>query len=179
VIGWIIAGAGTLGAGYVVGLFGSMASDEVRGWLDIAPRAILRLAGVRLNREQRRRLYYDEWLPELQFIMKEAETRPITRAIRALKYALGLLIAARTISRFRPPTPPPAAAHGEAALSESRRAGLPALHDEVVQRPPQWKFGEGKSHVAAAPWVRAGDLRQLGKPGEPPAGYPGFYSDNY
>jgi hypothetical protein len=99
--GLIVAGA-TL----IWRVAGDMASDEIRGWLDIAPRAILRLAGARLNREQREMLYHEEWLPELQFIMKEAEGRPITRAIKAFGFALGLLLAARVVSRLRPPTPP-------------------------------------------------------------------------
>jgi hypothetical protein len=98
----------------------AMASDEVRGWLDIAPRAILRLAGARLNREQRERLYYEEWVPELLYIMREAETRPITRAIRAIGFALGLLMAARAVSRLRPPTPTPAVARGINLAFQSR-----------------------------------------------------------
>jgi len=101
---------------------GEMVSDEVRGWLDIAPRAILRLAGARLNREQRDRLYFEEWLPELRFIMQGTETRPITRAIRAIGFALGILLAARAISRFRPPTPPPAVADGGRPVAPSATA---------------------------------------------------------
>ena len=100
---------------------GDLASEEVRGWIGCAPRAILRLAAAQLNREERERLYYDEWLPEFQFIMQEAEGRPITRAFHAFKFALGLLVAARTIARFRPPTPPPAVAgnsSGPAALDQ-------------------------------------------------------------
>jgi hypothetical protein len=106
-LGLVAVGAIAGLVGYILlKALGDMASDEVRGWLDIAPRAILRLAGARLNREQRQRLYHDEWLPELRFIMREAETRPITRAIRALRFALGLLMAAHAIARLRPPTPP-------------------------------------------------------------------------
>jgi hypothetical protein len=133
--------------GAMVGLLGTvalaMASDEVRGWLDIAPRAILRLAGARLSREQRERLYHEEWLPELQYIMKEAETRPITRAIRAIGFALGLLMAARAVSRLRPPTPPPAVA-GDIHLAHQSRLVARLAEGDV------WDVWDSK----ASEWVQ-------------------------
>jgi hypothetical protein len=94
----------------IMRVFGDMASQEIRGRLELAPRAILRLAAAQLNREQRERLYHEEWLPELLHIMREAEGMPITGVFRALKFALGLLIAARMISRFAEPGVTPAVA---------------------------------------------------------------------
>jgi hypothetical protein len=127
----------------VVRVIGDMASDEVRGWLDIAPRAILRLAGARLNREQRVRLYHEEWLPELQYILKEAETRPITRAVRATSFALGLLMAARAVSRLRPPMLPPAVASGVHLTMQSRLIARVAEGDV-------WEIWDSKGRE----WVR-------------------------
>ena len=42
-----------------------MVSEEVRDRLDHLPHAILRLAAMRLDPEQRTTIYTDEWLAEL------------------------------------------------------------------------------------------------------------------
>lgn len=131
----IAAGLG-FGAWLSVKVIGDMASEEVRGWMDLLPRTILRLAGAQLNREQRQRMYFDDWLPELQFIVQEAEGRPITRAFRALKFALGLLIAARAIARFRSDTPPPAIAGNTSSSGRSAEAAeWDDLRHLLVSRP--------------------------------------------
>jgi tetrahydromethanopterin S-methyltransferase subunit F len=132
-VAWTIVGAaaGFLGA-VVMTVITLLINDEARGWLDIAPVAILRLAAAHLNREQRERLYYEEWLPELQFIMRETETRPITRTTG---FALGLLVAARVVSRLRPSTPPPAVADN--AHSASAPRDLMAEQRELVRRTRQ------------------------------------------
>jgi hypothetical protein len=84
---------------------GDLVSEEIRGWLDLAPRAILRLASTQLESSQRETIYRDEWLPELVYVLRGAESRPITRLIRGTSFALGLLIAARRIARYRSPAP--------------------------------------------------------------------------
>jgi hypothetical protein len=76
-----------------------MASEEVRDRLDHLPHAILRLAARRLPPGQRATVYEEEWLPELTYILKGAETRPITRLITGTRYALGILRTADQISR--------------------------------------------------------------------------------
>src|SRR5580704_10979371 len=78
---------------------GDLVSEEIRGWLDLIPRGFLRLAAARLDQAQRETIYQDEWLPELHFALRGAESRPITRLILGTRYALGLLVAARRISR--------------------------------------------------------------------------------
>jgi hypothetical protein len=96
----------TWGALGLVGMFlfaslGDLVSEEVRGWLDLAPRAMLRLAAAQLAQEVRDTIYKDEWLPELAYVLRGAESRPITRVIRGTTFAVGLLIAARRINRYR------------------------------------------------------------------------------
>ncbi len=76
-----------------------MVSEEVRDRLDHLPHAILRLAARRLTPGQRVTVYEEEWLPELTYILKGAETRPITRLITGTRYALGILKTADQISR--------------------------------------------------------------------------------
>jgi hypothetical protein len=97
VTAWLTAALGVVGA-LLLAALGDLLSEEVRGWLDLVPRAILRLAATQLNPAQRDTIYRDEWLPELSYILRGAETRPITRLIIGIRYASGLLIAARRIA---------------------------------------------------------------------------------
>jgi hypothetical protein len=58
---------------------GDMVSEEVRDRLDHLPHAILRLAARRLPPAQRVTVYEDECMPELTYILKGDEARPVTR----------------------------------------------------------------------------------------------------
>jgi RNA polymerase sigma factor (sigma-70 family) len=93
----------------LLGTLGDLLHDEIRGWLDLVPHAVLRLAASRLNVCQRGAIYEEEWLPELCYVLRGAESRPITRLIRGITFAIGLLIAApriaREISRDAPSLP--------------------------------------------------------------------------
>jgi hypothetical protein len=90
----------------LVGMFlfaalGDLVSEEIRGWLDMAPCAILHLAAARLAPELRESTYQEEWLPELIYVLRGAESRPITRLIRGTTFAVGLFLAARRIAQHR------------------------------------------------------------------------------
>ena len=93
-------------ASFLLAALGDLISEEIRGWLDLAPQAILRLAATQLDPDQRETIYHDEWLPELTYILRGAESRPITRLTRGTTYALGLLISARRVARHLTHTPP-------------------------------------------------------------------------
>jgi hypothetical protein len=80
--GYLWAALGIL-AGLSMTALGDMASEEVRDRLDHLPHAILRFAARRLDPGQQITIYQDEWLPELTYILKGDEARPITRLIRA------------------------------------------------------------------------------------------------
>ena len=86
-------------AGLGVTALGDMFSEEIRDRLDHLPPAILRLAARRVTPSQRITIYKDEWLPELTYILKGAEARPITRLITGTRYALGILASAGSIRR--------------------------------------------------------------------------------
>ena len=95
--GILWAALGLLG-GLAMTALGGMASQEIRDRLDHLPHAILRLAARRLTPTQRVTVYEEEWLPELTYILKGAEARPITRLITGTWYALGILASAGRIS---------------------------------------------------------------------------------
>ena len=86
--------------GLVVAALGDMASEEIRDRLDHLPQAILHLAARKLDPGQRVTVYQDEWLPELTYILKGAEARPITRLITGTWYALGILARVRRIAPY-------------------------------------------------------------------------------
>jgi ThiF family len=92
---------------FLFGALGDLVSEEIRAWLDLVPHAILRLAAAQLDPELRESIYEGEWLPELIYILRGAESRPITRLIRGMRFALGLLFSARGIARYHvPPSDP-------------------------------------------------------------------------
>jgi hypothetical protein len=84
--------------GLVMTVLGDMVSEEVRDRLDHLPQAILRLAARRVDPAKRKASYDDEWLPELTYILKGDEARPVTRLFVGTRYALGLLFSARRIT---------------------------------------------------------------------------------
>jgi hypothetical protein len=91
-------------------IVGELLTDEVRGWLDLLPLAILRIAAARLAPLHQVVIYEDQWLPELCYILKGKESRPVTRLLVGTRFSLSLLAAAPRIGRDVPneyatPTP--------------------------------------------------------------------------
>ncbi len=86
-------------SGCLVAVLSSLIKDEIRGWLDLLPSGILRLAALLLKFDQRKTIYEDEWVPELYHILRKADTRPISRLFIGIYFALGLLVSIRGISR--------------------------------------------------------------------------------
>jgi hypothetical protein len=111
-----LAGLLAIMSGIAIAIVGELLSDEVRARLDQVPRGILRLAARWLDPGQRATVYRDEWEPELVYILKGAEARPVTRLITGTRYALGILINTRRIARHlhrpAPEQPDLAAADG-------------------------------------------------------------------
>jgi hypothetical protein len=94
-------------AGLGAAALGDMVSEEVRDRLDHLPHALLHLAARRLDPTQRITVYEDEWLPELAYILKGDQARPVTRLIHGTSYALGILTATPRITRhLHRPAPP-------------------------------------------------------------------------
>jgi hypothetical protein len=60
------------------------------------PLAVLRLARRRLAASHRQVVHDEEWLPELLHIVQLTDDMPITRMLRATRYALGLILVARS-----------------------------------------------------------------------------------
>jgi hypothetical protein len=96
--------------GLALAALAGMASQEIRDRLEHLPYAILRLATRRLTPGQRTTIYQDEWLPELTYILRETETRPVTRLITGTRYSLGIFRTVGRVSRtFDRPDPRPEA----------------------------------------------------------------------
>jgi hypothetical protein len=98
VTGILWACLGVLGSLGMTAL-GDMVSEEIRDRLDHLPHAILGLAARRLDPAQRVTVYEDEWLPELTYILKGDEARPVTRLYHGIRYALGIMTAARQVTQ--------------------------------------------------------------------------------
>ena len=77
---------------------GALVSEELRSRLDRMPHAVLRLAIRRLPVETRQSVG-NEWQAELHHILRHAESRPITRLLKATPYTFGLLRKARRVGR--------------------------------------------------------------------------------
>lgn len=89
----------SIAGGLVTAAIGDMVSDEVRDRLDHLPHAILRLAVYHLDAGERAAIYDDEWLPELTYILRGDEARPVSRLYHGARFALGILMTARRISQ--------------------------------------------------------------------------------
>jgi hypothetical protein len=63
-----------------------MVSEEARDRLDHLPHAILRLAALRVEPAKRKAVYDKEWLPELTYLLKGDESRPVTRLFVGTSY---------------------------------------------------------------------------------------------
>jgi hypothetical protein len=69
---------------------GDLVSEEIRGWLDRVPHAVLRLATLRLDQADREATYREVWGPGLDYFLRGDESRPITRLIQGMKFAVSL-----------------------------------------------------------------------------------------
>jgi hypothetical protein len=86
-------------AAVLLAALSGLIGDEVRGWLELVPRGILRLVAMRLPASLRQAVYNEEWLPELIFILRNAAGRPITRLITGTWYAVSMIRSAGRVSR--------------------------------------------------------------------------------
>jgi hypothetical protein len=137
----VIGVAGTLGMTAI----GDMVSEEIRGRLDHLPHAILRLAAKRLDDAQRAALYEDQWLPELIFILKGDEARPLTRLYHGTRTDLGAMLGALDAL---------AAIEAEARQIE---ADFPGWHVWLSSIDRWWAVRQGPD----ARWGSGGDRRPM------------------
>jgi hypothetical protein len=119
-----------LAGGLLSAAIGELVSEEIRGWLDLAPEGILRLAARRLDPSRRREIYEEEWQPELGWALRGAEARPITRLILGMHFALSLLIAAPKIDR----------AAASRAVAPAAPKNLAGLFDGISEQPKRPQY---------------------------------------
>jgi hypothetical protein len=135
---WAWAGLAAAAA-LATATLGDLISEEIRGWLDLVPHAILRLAATQLDPTQRETIYHDEWLPELCYALRGAESRPITRLMLGTTYATGLLISARRVARInnRATRAAPGVVRINDDVTPRRDVTLsPITHKSIIERIP-------------------------------------------
>jgi hypothetical protein len=147
-------------AGAALGIFvllvgtviGDLCSEEIHGRLDQLPRAVLRLASRRVPAELRAELL-GEWLAELHQIMRGAEALPLTRLVRGLGYATGLLQTSPGIVRLL----------GKSPLPRRRWVPKPARRRNYRRRDGTWvRAHKRRSYyrAEAGRWRRMGYLEK-------------------
>ncbi len=114
----------------VFGVLGrSLLADEIRGRLDRLSGWLLRQAANQLGPEQQA-TYEELWLPDLEFILRDAEGRPITRLVTGIKFAAGLLVSTR---RETPQSRRAATRETPNEIRDSARPGLVAAEPVARQ----------------------------------------------
>jgi len=113
---------------------GDLVSEEVRGWLDLAPRAVLRLASVQLKPGQRKKVLEEVWIPDLLYVLRGKESRPITRLIRGMWFAVGLLI---SVLRGRYSYDPGSNAKATPATNEDVDQAKESWQSSGIRTPPR------------------------------------------
>ncbi|MGI5238583.1 hypothetical protein [Dactylosporangium sp. CA-139066] len=97
--GWLCGASALLLTWVVYETLKNMIAKEMETRLERLPYAILRLARRRLPAEYRQTVHDEEWLPELIAIVRDTDGLPITRLIRGVDFAMGLLLVAPKMSR--------------------------------------------------------------------------------
>jgi HD domain len=87
-----------LAGGFLGVAMADLVSEEIRARLDKAPRALLRVAVLRLPASLRGELS-DEWSAELAEILSGSEALPVTRLWVGGRFAVGLLFSSRRVGR--------------------------------------------------------------------------------
>lgn len=96
-VGVIVGFVAGLAAAVTVGILTSLLTKEAEGWIDALPGWLLRLAQRRVPPSNRGTLY-DEWAAELHIVLHGMEARPLSRLLFGIRYAVGLLLAARRVA---------------------------------------------------------------------------------
>jgi hypothetical protein len=116
-----------------------LVKGELRERIERMPYALLRLARLLVPIDLRESLHDEEWLPELQHILDASEGLPLTRLLRGIRYALGLIRGARAVARElagvrRSPMPAP-----------GPRPAFDLIQDLLVRRFRQWEHAATRS----------------------------------
>ena len=106
---------------------GDLVSEEIRGWLDRVPRAVLKLAALRLDPADREATYREVWRPDLDYYLCGDESRPITRLIRGMAFSVSLAWRARSGD-----APPPGPVSGTADIAGSSFIAATAVNVSVA-----------------------------------------------
>jgi hypothetical protein len=112
---------------FLVAALGDLVSEEIRGWLDRIPRAVLKLAALRLDPADRDTTYQEVWGPDLDYFLRGDESRPITRLIRGMAFSVSLAWRVRSGD-----APPPDPVSGNAEIAGSSSIAATAVNVSVA-----------------------------------------------
>jgi hypothetical protein len=97
----VLAAAG-LAAVTIIRIAGAILDEELRSRLFRLPYLLLRLARRRLPADLRD-LHDEDWLPDLEYIVRATDGLPVTRLVRGTGHAFGILVSVRQIVRANDP----------------------------------------------------------------------------
>jgi hypothetical protein len=136
-------GLGGIATFVIMAALGDMVSEEIRDRLDHLPHAILRLAARQLDETERVILYEEVWLPDLAYILKGDEARPVTRLVVGTWYAVGILFSATQSARHLQEAKAKASV-GKDGPAPSAHAAIRAQHysmrEKIVQPLPRLMY---------------------------------------
>ena len=75
-----------------------MCQEEIRTRMTGLPYALVRVASKRLPEEAREDVA-DEWRGELAFVLRDTDGLPLTRLLRGIRFAMGLVWSSRVVAR--------------------------------------------------------------------------------
>lgn len=129
-LGLVLAPLGALACAVA----GSLLGQEAEARLKLLPLAILRLAARQVPMERRVEIHEEIWLPDVHYILADEEAGPLTRLVRATRYALSAWLRrsgtqmAAALAEAEPPGPE------RAADLRARRRGHRKEFDAVATR---------------------------------------------
>jgi|HubBroStandDraft_6_1064221.scaffolds.fasta_scaffold584242_1 hypothetical protein len=117
----VVVAAVMIAAGLLRAAFTDMFKQEFGTRLAGLPKQLIHIAARRLPAPIREE-YLEEWLGELDYVLRETDGLPVARLIRGTRYAAGVLFAVRAIAKAGARDPAPSPARDRAA-SETTPAG--------------------------------------------------------
>jgi hypothetical protein len=164
-IAWVCTAGALVGVVVLISL-GDLARKEIQGRLGLIPKAMLWGASRWLDPARRLTLYREQWLPELTGILREAESIPITRLLRGIRFSLRIVVALRRAKRQ------PIRVHRYLQLTTWVRPD--SVNDLIARRvgtpPPLWRVRSGEDLVISRSIRQAETTPKI--PSLPTSGWP-------
>ena len=110
----VMIAAVMIAAGLLRDALTDMFKQEFGTRLTGLPKQLIHIAAKRLPARIRAE-YLEEWLGELDYVLRETDGLPVARLIRGTRYAAGVLLAARAVTKAGAPNPAPSPTRDQVA----------------------------------------------------------------